>query len=52
MIVLYNLLVILVMAFIVKLGITYTDYEEIFVAIGVIDIVYLVCLLFYVVFSS
>lgn len=44
---LYNLLAVLVVAVIVKLGVKYTDYEEIFVAMGVVDIVYLCCVIIY-----
>lgn len=51
MIVLYNLLAVVVVALVVKLGITYTDYEEIFVALGVVDIVYLFCILFYIIIN-
>ena len=51
MIVAYNLLVVFLVALVVKLGITYTDYEEIFVALGVVDIVYLICLLFYIIIN-
>jgi hypothetical protein len=48
MIVLYNIIVVFVLALIVKLGVTYTDYEEYFVALGVIDIVYLSCVIMYI----
>lgn len=51
MIVLYNLLAVVVVALVVKLGITYTDYEEVFVALGVVDIVYLICILFYIIIN-
>ena len=51
MIVGYNLLVVFLVALVVKLGITYTDYEEIFVALGVVDIVYLICILFYIIIN-
>lgn len=47
MIVMYNFIAVLMIALLVKLGIEYTDYEEYFVALGVIDIVYLVCLFGY-----
>lgn len=48
MIVLYNLVIILTIALITKLGIKYTDYEEYFVTLGVLDIIHFICLLFYV----
>lgn len=51
MMVAYNLLVVFLLALVVKLGITYTDYEEIFVALGVVDIVYLICILFYIIIN-
>ena len=49
MIVAYNLLVVFLVALVVKLGITYTEYEEVFVALGVVDIVYLFCIIFYII---
>jgi hypothetical protein len=51
MIVVYNILVIIAVAIIVKLGTTYTDYEEYFVMIGVVDIIYFICVLFYMMFG-
>lgn len=51
MIVMYNILAVIALAIIVKLGITYTDYEEYFVMIGVVDIIYFICVLFYMMFS-
>lgn len=52
MMVLYNLLVMLVIALVVKLGITYTDYEEYFVMIGVLNVIYLICLVIYVTINN
>ena len=47
MIVAYNFLAVILIALVAKLGINYTDYEEFFVALGVVDVVYLVCVLGY-----
>lgn len=47
MMVMYNILVVLFIALVVKLGITYTDYEEYFVMIGVLDVLYFIVILFY-----
>jgi len=43
----YNILAVLFIALVVKLGITYTDYEEYFVMIGVLDVLYFIVILFY-----
>jgi hypothetical protein len=48
MIVLYNVVIIILLSLFVKLGVTYTNYEEYFVALGVINIIYLICLILYI----
>ncbi len=47
MIVLYNFLIVIIVAIITWLGIKFTNSEEYFVAIGVIDIIYLICVFVY-----
>ena len=42
MIVLYNILFVVLIAIVTWLGIKFSDREEYFVALGVIDIVYLI----------
>lgn len=51
MMVMYNILAVLFIALVVKLGITYTDYEEYFVMIGVVDIIYFIGIVFYMMFG-
>lgn len=51
MIVLYNIISVIVIAFISWLGIKFTDKEEYFVALGVIDIVYLFCVFGYMIIN-
>ncbi len=48
----YHVLIIIAIALVVKLGVKYTDYEEYFVTLGVLDIIYLICVFFYIVSCS
>lgn len=48
----YHLVIIIAIALVVRLGVKYTDYEEYFVTLGVLDIIYLICVFFYIVSCS
>lgn len=48
----YHVIIIIAIALVVKLGVKYTDYEEYFVTLGVLDIIYLICVFFYIVSCS
>ena len=48
----YHVLIIIAIALVVKLGVKYTDYEEYFVTLGVLVIIYLICVFFYIVSCS
>jgi|LauGreDrversion4_2_1035121.scaffolds.fasta_scaffold64248_6 hypothetical protein len=52
MIVLYNFLIVIIVAIITWLGIKFTNLEEYFVALGVINIVYLICVFVYMLLVS
>lgn len=51
MIVLYNILFVVLIAIITWLGIKFSNREEYFVALGVIDIVYLIVVFGYMIFT-
>lgn len=51
MIVLYNILFVVLIAIITWLGIKFSNREEYFVALGVIDIVYLIGVFGYMMFT-